>query len=201
MENNPDTHIYDKLRSMLGGKLPTPQFEAAKRIIASGYREDFRIALGLNSSQSNDQKLDAKGEAFIKGYEGLRLTAYKPVPTDPWTIGYGSTKGLDGKPIPPGTTITREVADQLFRRDIAYFENIVNETITKTLTQNQFNALVSFVYNNGETNFIQGSVDDKINAGNWSAAYDTWAKYVNSGGKKIQGLVNRRNAEIALAKS
>lgn len=201
MENNPDTHIYDKLRFMLGGKLPVSQFEAAKRIIASGYREDFRIALGLSASQSDDQKLDEKGEMFIKGYEALRLTAYKPVPTDPWTIGWGSTKGLDGKPIQPGTTITKEVAEKLFRRDIAYFENIVNEVITAKLTQNQFNALVSFVYNNGETNFIKGSVDDKINAGNWNGAYATWAQYVNSGGKQLTGLIKRRNAEIAMAKS
>lgn len=201
MENNPDTHIYDKLRSMLGGKLPVQQFEAAKKIITSGYREDFRTALGLSSTQSDDQKLDSKGEAFIKGYEALRLTAYKPVPTDPWTIGWGSTRGLDGKPIQPGTTITKEVAEQLFRRDVSYFENIVNEVITAKLTQNQFNALVSFVYNNGETNFISGSVDDKINAGNWAAAYDTWSKYVNSGGRPLPGLVKRRNAEIAMAKS
>ena len=200
MGNNPDTHIYDKLRSMLGGKLPVPQFEAAKRIIASGYREDFRIALGLNATQSNDQRIDLVGEQFIKSYEKLELTAYKPIPTDPWTIGWGSTTDLNGKPIQKGSVISKDMAEKMFRKDVSYFENIVNETITATITQNQFNALVSFVYNNGETNFIKGSVDDLINQGNMKAAYAVWARYINSAGKPVPGLVNRRNAEIALAK-
>ena len=186
---------------MLGGKLPEAQFQAAKRIISSGFREDFRISLGLNPSQSDDQHIDAVGENFIKGYEKLRLIAYKPISTDPWTIGWGSTTDLNGKPISPSAVITKEMADKMFTKDIAYFENIINETITVKLTQNQFNALVSFVYNNGETNFIKGSVDDKINAGNWPAAYSTWLQYINSGGKPVPGLLNRRKAEIALAKS
>lgn len=198
---DPDKHIYDRLRELLGGRLPDPQFQHARNIILSGFREDFRISLGLSPSQTDDQKLSIKGADFIKGYEKLRLTAYKPVKTDPWTIGWGSTRGLDGKPIPEGTVITKEVADKLFLRDIAYFENVVNEIITAKLTQNQFDALVSFVYNIGETNFISGTVDDRINAGDWNGAFAKWAQYVNSGGVKLPGLENRRKAEIALAKS
>jgi lysozyme len=201
MSQDPDKHIYDKLRELLGGRLPQAQFEAAKKIIASGFREDFRISLGLSPNQADDQTTSIKGQLFIKGYEALRLTAYKPVPTDPWTIGWGSTKGLDGKPIPAGTKITEAVASQLFSRDLKYFENIVNEVITVPLTQNQFDALVSFVYNNGETNFIKGTVDDLINAGKWDEAYKKWGQYINSGGKPLEGLRKRRQAEIALAKS
>lgn len=201
MSLDPDKHIYDQLRTLLGGKLPQAQFEAAKKIIASGFREDFRISLGLSANQSDDQTTSVKGQLFIKGYEALRLVAYKPVPTDPWTIGWGSTRGLDGKSIPAGTKITEAVATQLFVRDLKYFENIVNEVITVQLTQNQFDALVSFVYNNGETNFIKGTLDDLINAGKWDAAYKKWAEYIYSGGKPLEGLKKRRQAEIALAKS
>lgn len=198
---DPDKHIYDRLRELLGGKLPVAQFNHARNIILSGYREDFRIALGLAPSQPDDQKTSQKGIEFIQGYEKLRLKAYKPVPTDPWTIGWGSTRDLNGKPIQEGQTITKEMADLMFAKDLKYFENIVNEIITAKLTQNQFDALVSFVYNNGETNFISGTVDDNINKGNWDAAYAKWAQYINSGGKPLDGLKFRRQAEIKMAKS
>ena len=100
-----------------------------------------------------------------------------------------------------GDTCTKAQAYEWFKFDVARFEAFVNRVIKVPLNQNQFDALISLVYNIGETNFTEGSVDDKLNSKQFDAALKTWALYVNSGGKKIDGLVNRRNAEIKLFKS
>lgn len=196
-----NTHIYDRLRAMSGGKLPTSQFNAAKNIIESGYRAEFRTALGLLPEQENDQHLSAKGRKFIQGYEQLRLKAYMPTKNDRPTIGWGTTFYPNGKAVQMGDVITAEAADELFAHDVRKFEDYVNEIITRDLTQNQFDAVVSLVYNIGVTAFRNGTVDDKINAGDDKAALATWAQYVNQAGVRLQGLVNRRNAEIAMYKS
>ena len=196
-----NTHIYDRLRAMSGGKLPVAQFNAAKTIIESGYRADFRTSLGLLPEQDNDQHLSAKGRKFIQGYEQLRLKAYMPTKNDRPTIGWGTTVYPSGKPVQMGDVITATQADEYFMYDVRKFEDYVNEIITRELTQNQFDAVVSLVYNIGMGAFRDGSVDDKINAGDDAAALATWAKYVNQAGIRLQGLVNRRNAEIAMYKS
>ena len=87
------------------------------------------------------------------------------------------------------------------KHDIAYFEKKVNDIITVPLKQGQFDALVSFVYNIGETAFANGRVDDFINAGKTEEALKVWASYnkarVRGVLTPIAGLTNRRNAEIA----
>lgn len=196
-----NTHIYDRLREMSGGRLPVPQFNAAKNIIESGYRGDFRIALGLAPEQANDQRLSENGRKFIQGYEKLRLKAYMPTPNDRPTIGWGTTFYPNGKPVQMGDVITAAQADEYFKHDVRVFEDYVNEIITRTLTQNQFDAIVSLVYNIGMKAFRDGSVDDKINAGDDAAALATWAKYINQAGKPLTGLKLRRQAEIEMYKS
>lgn len=198
---DPNKHIYDRLRELLGGKLPVAQFNAAKSIIESGYRADYRISLGLLPEQANDQRLSANGRKFIQGYEKLRLKAYMPTKNDRPTIGWGTTVYPNGKPVQMGDVITAAQADEYFMHDVRKFEDYVNEIITRELTQNQFDAIVSLVYNIGMTAFRNGSVDDKINAGNDAAALATWAQYVNQAGVRLPGLVTRRNAEIAMYKS
>lgn len=203
---NKDTHIYDRLRELLGGTLPIAQFNAAKTLIeADGSRAAFRIALGLNPDQTNDQRTSAKGRKFMIDLEvpdgKPDLVAFMPTKNDRPTIGYGTTFKPDGTPIKMGDKITPSEAEAYFAHDLIKFEDYINELVTIELTQNQFDALVAFVYNVGMSAFRKGSVDDKLNARQFDAALATWATYNKQAGKVLQGLVNRRAKEIALFKS
>lgn len=203
---NKDTHIYDRLRELLGGTLPVAQFNAAKTLIeADGSRAAFRIALGLNPDQTNDQRTSAKGRKFLINLEvpdgKPDLVAFMPTKNDRPTIGYGTTFKPDGTPIKMGDKITASEAEAYFAHDLIKFEDYINEMVTIDLTQNQFDALVAFVYNVGMSAFRKGSVDDKLNARQFDAALATWAQYNKQAGKVLQGLVSRRAKEIALFKS
>lgn len=191
-----NTHIYDKLRAMHGGSLPQAQFIAARNIIDSGHRADFRIALGLGAEKANDMRTSAKGQAFIKQFEKLELKSYMPTVNDRPTIGWGTTFYEDGKPVKMGQTITRERADALFAHDLRKFEDVINETITVPLTQGQFDALVSLVYNIGASAFRNGTIDDKINNKDFDAARATWMQYNKQAGKELRGLTARRRSEL-----
>lgn len=195
-----DQYYFAELRK-IRGKLSQEQVDAAKSLFVLGYRDTLRTMVGLPPANSTDMTTSLIGQDFIKGYESLELKAYKPLSHDVWTIGWGTTVYPDGTRVRQGDVITRAQADAYFAHDLARFEDAVNEIITVPMTQNLFDALVSLVYNIGISAFSVGSVDDKINAGNMNAAYTTWAQYVNSGGKRVQGLVNRRAAEIKMAQA
>ena len=133
----------------------------------------------------------------IKQWEGLRLTAY----TDSvgvWTIGYGHT----GADVKPGMTITNERADELLRGDLRTAERAVDSSVTVPLSDNQFGALVSFVFNVGSGAFKGSTLLKKLNAGDYDSVPAELARWNKGtiGGKKvvIPGLVNRRAAEIGL---
>ena len=94
-----------------------------------------------------------KGIDLIKIFEGLRLTAYKPVSTEKyWTIGYGHY----GPDVFKNMTITKERAEDLLKQDLKKFEAVVDKL--SNLTQNQFDALVSICYNIGTTNFLKSTL-------------------------------------------
>ena len=195
-----DKYYFDALRKITG-KLTQEQVNVAKEMFVAGYRAKMRTMVGLTAANASDMRTTLIGQDFIKGFENLKLVAYKPLPNDVWTIGWGTTVYPDGTRVRQGDTITRTQADAYFAHDLAKFEDAVNEIITVPMTQGLFDALVSLTYNIGIKGFSDSSVDDKINAGNMAAAYATWAQYVNAGGKKVDGLVRRRNAEIAMAKA
>lgn len=133
--------------------------------------------------------------ALIKQWEGLKLTSYQDG-KGVWTIGYGHTSAAGGLRVSSHQTITKSQADSLFVSDLAKFENRVSKYVTASLTDNQFGALVSFDYNTGAID--SASFVKALNAGDYSAVPIGLMKYVNSGGKKVQGLVNRRSAEVGL---
>lgn len=133
----------------------------------------------------------------IKEHEGLRLVAYLDS-VGVWTIGYGDT----GTDVVKGLTITKEEAEERLRKRLVEFEGYVNRAVKVKLTQNQFDALVSLVYNIGPTNFNDSTLLRKLNAGDYAGAADQFLVW-NKGrvdGKLvvISGLVNRRNAERQL---
>lgn len=134
-------------------------------------------------------KLDERGRKFIQAFEGLRLTAYL-CPAKVWTIGYGHTGD-----VAEGMTITLEQAEALFAHDVAVFEQGVLKLVKVPLTQNQFNALVSFAYNLGLGNLAKSTLLRRLNSGNYAAVPVELMKWDKAGGKPVAGLTRRREGE------
>lgn len=138
-------------------------------------------------------KTSKKGIDLIKQFEGCRLQTYKcSAGVD--TIGYGHT----GKDVQPAMKITETQAEVLLSGDLTFFENGVNK-LGLPLSQNQFDALVSFAFNLGLGNLQSSTLLKKarINPTDKSIRNE-FNKWVNAGGKRIEGLVKRRAAEANL---
>ena len=134
-------------------------------------------------------KTGEAGINLIKSFEGLRLTAYKPVSTEKYyTIGYGHY----GADVKQGMTITKDYADALLRLDLDKCERAVN-SYERNWNQNQFDALVSFTFNCGVTN-LKRLVANRNNVQIAKAI----TLYNKAGGKVLKGLVRRREAEKEL---
>ncbi|HHT1700962.1 TPA: lysozyme [Citrobacter freundii] len=140
------------------------------------------------------------GIRLIKQFEGCRLTAYPDPGTggDPWTIGYGWTHPIDGKPVKPGMTIDQETADRLLKTGLVSYENDVLKLVIVKLTKGQFDALVSFAYNVGSRALSTSTLLKKLNAGDIKGAADEFLRWNKAGGKVLNGLTRRREAERAL---
>lgn len=127
------------------------------------------------------------GKNFIKVWEGCRLTAYKDA--DGYSIGYGHYGAVKGQ------KITQKCADCMFEQDLEKYEAAVNMYKSYNWNQNEFDALVDFAYNCGV-----GSLKILLHDG--SADRDSIRKrlllYNRSNGKVLQGLVDRRGAELTL---
>ena len=126
----------------------------------------------------------------LKKFEGLRLTAYKPVSSEKyWTIGYGHY----GADVQPGMTITREEANDLFMKDLEKFIGYVN-SLGRSWTQNQFDALLSFCYNCGP-----GNLEKLCKNRDVEEIGEKMLLYVkDASGRTLPGLVTRRQWEHEL---
>ncbi|MEQ3425757.1 lysozyme [Citrobacter braakii] len=141
-----------------------------------------------------------KGIKNIKDFEGCSLTAYPDPGTGgaPWTIGYGWTNHVDGKPVKRGMTIDQDTADRLLKTGLVGYENDVLKVAKVKLTQGQFDALVSFAYNVGSRALSTSTLLKKLNDGDVKGAADEFPRWNKSGGKVMSGLTRRREAERAL---
>lgn len=144
-------------------------------------------------------KINKEGKDLITKWEGLRLKPYL-CSAGVATIGYGSTRYENGKGVkltdPP---ITKERANELFELTIDKYEKAVFTLGPDELTQNQFNALVSFAYNLGVTALANSTLMRKVNANlNDPTIAAEFRKWVNCNGKPLQGLINRREDEIKM---
>ncbi|HDU5651462.1 TPA: lysozyme [Klebsiella aerogenes] len=141
-----------------------------------------------------------EGIALIKDFEGCRLTAYPDPGTGgaPWTIGYGWTLPVDGKPVRPGMTIDQATADRLLKTGLVSYENDVLKIVKVKLTQGQFDALVSLAYNIGSRALSTSTLLKKLNDGDIKGAADEFLRWNKAGGKVLNGLTRRREAERAL---
>lgn len=133
---------------------------------------------------------------LIKSFEGLRLEAYQD-PAGIWTIGYGHTRGVR-----PGQTIDEAEAERLLRQDLRTAAGAVERHVGPPLNDNEFGALVSFVFNVGEGAFASSTLLKRLNAGDRGAVPDQLRRWDKAtvGGKKVQlrGLARRRAAEALL---
>ncbi|CAH3745854.1 glycoside hydrolase family protein [Enterobacter hormaechei] len=138
-----------------------------------------------------------KGIALIKEFEGCKLTAYQDS-VGVWTIGYGWTQPVDGKPIRAGMTIKQETAERLLKTGLVSYESDVSRLVKVGLTQGQFDALVSFTYNLGARSLSTSTLLRKLNAGDYTGAAGEFLRWNKAGGKVLNGLTSRREAERAL---
>jgi lysozyme len=137
-------------------------------------------------------KISMNGLNLIKDFEGLRLQAYQ-CSANVWTIGYGHTAGVSANNV-----ISEEEALLFLRQDVAESERAVAQHVHVPLTQNQFDALVSFVFNLGIGNFRTSTLRKKLNVGDYEGAAQEFGRWIKAGGKVLSGLVRRREAERSL---
>lgn len=122
-------------------------------------------------------KVDQAGIDLIKSFEGLRLDAYQDS-AGVWTIGYGSTRYADGKPVKKGDKLVNShCADDLFVITLREYFDAVNADVKVPLTQNQFNALLSFTYNEGTGALASSTLLKKLNAKDYAGAADEFLKW------------------------
>jgi len=140
-------------------------------------------------------KISQDGINLIKHFEGFRTKAYLDSVGVP-TIGYGHTKGVK-----MGMILTEDKCEQLLREDLEYFEKAVDSLVKIPITQNQFDALVSFAFNLGEGNLKKSTLLKKLNQVQyantdvWNDIADEFLKWNKAGGKILSGLTKRRLAE------
>lgn len=132
---------------------------------------------------------------LIKASEGCRLTAYRDS-VGVLTIGYGSTGGIK-----EGQTITQKQADNMLIDDMDAAAEGVTKLVKVALTQGQFDALTSFVFNLGEGRLRDSTLLRLLNQGKYGEAANQFKFWVMAGGKPLAGLVKRRAAERALFES
>ncbi len=131
--------------------------------------------------------------SLIKRFEGLRTTAYL-CPAHIPTIGYGHTRTVKREDVGK-KKITEKEAERLLAEDLKRFEADVSRLVKAQINENQYGALVSFVYNIGPGAFAGSTLLRKLNAGDVQGAAKEFERWNKGGGKVLNGLVARRAAE------
>lgn len=157
----------------------------------------------MSSSSTNSvqapaavQSVDNAGVSLVEQFEGLRLQAYPD--GNGYAIGYGHHI-LPNENF--GSSISQQTAVQLLQNDLAAVAQVINSSVLVPLTQQQFDALASLVYNIGSSNFQSSTLLQTLNSGDYAGAAQHFGDWVYSGGVVSQGLVNRRQAEAQLFNS
>lgn len=147
-------------------------------------------ALTWGQRMNRDRTISADGIRLIQSFEGLMLQAYQDS-VGIWTIGYGSTRNVH-----QGDRITKEQAEQRLQDDLEPAENCVRSEVTGVrLTQHQFDALTSFVFNVGCMAFRNSTLLKKLQMGDFEAAAGEFSHWTRAGNQHPLGLVRRREAE------
>ena len=128
---------------------------------------------------------------LVQACEGFRASPYR-CPAGVPTIGYGSTRYANGRPIP------RAQADAILRQALKEYEAAVNRYVLVPINQNQFDALVDFAYNAGAQNLKNSTLLKLLNSGCYAQAAQEFDKWVFAGSQRLDGLVKRRSLEKQL---
>lgn len=137
-------------------------------------------------------KTGQRGVNLIRGFESLELEAYQDS-AGVWTIGYGHTKDVT-----PGMRISEIQAESRLLEDILVAEQAVKRHVKVSLKPSQFDALVSFVFNLGEGNFMDSTLLKVVNLEQHYYVPRELTRWVHSSGKPLKGLSRRRAAESVL---
>lgn len=137
--------------------------------------------------------LSAAGLVGIANFEGFSERAYIPVAGDVPTIGFGSTEGVE-----MGDTITPQKALERLMRDTGKAESAIGRCVKVPLSQGEFDAFTSFAYNIGAEAFCSSTLVKKLNSGDYAGACAELKRWVYVDGRRVQGLVNRREAEYRM---
>lgn len=144
-------------------------------------------------------KLSQKGLELIKQFEGLKLKPYL-CPANIATVGYGNTYYPDGTKVKvTDPAITKERAEELLKHLVVSYEKAVDSFCRDDISQNQFDALVSFAYNVGVGNLQKSTLIKKVNANPKDVTIaDEFMKWNKAAGRVLAGLTRRRQAEAKL---
>lgn len=142
-------------------------------------------------------QISDKGIALIKSFEGCKLTAYQD-PGGIWTIGYGWTQPVNGKPVGAGMVIDQATAERLLKCGVVQYEQGVSKLVKVPINQNQFDALVDFAYNLGLRALSTSTLLKLVNAKEFTAAAEEFPRWNQQQRKVLPGLVRRRAAEREL---
>ena len=140
----------------------------------------------------NEMKPSGACRALVRRFEGCKLQAYL-CPAGIPTIGVGHTKGVK-----IGDRCTVQQADVWLSQDLEDAGAAVAMLVRVPLTQGQFDALVSFVFNLGARRLAESTLLIMLNRANYAAAADQFSRWVYAGSQKLPGLVTRRAAEAAM---
>nr|DAI76081.1 MAG TPA: lysozyme [Caudoviricetes sp.] len=134
--------------------------------------------------------LSAAGLLGLTSYEGYRETAYLPTPNDVPTVGFGSTDGVK-----LGDRVTVPEALSRLRNDVEKAESALVQCVHVPLNQGEYDAFTSLAFNIGAKAFCGSTLVKRLNAGDYAGACSEIRRWVYQGGKKLPGLVKRRESE------
>lgn len=177
--------VTDDLAELISTKINNQISVRKKAASKNGGEEEALAEPSSISALSVSQRL----VDMIKGFEGFRAYPYT-CPGGSLTIGYGTT-------VKPGqyTSVTKEQAEAMLRKSISGFERSIKNLVKVPLSQNQYDALVSFTYNVGAGSLKRSTLLKKLNSGDYQGAADELLRFTKSNGKVLQGLVKRRERE------
>jgi len=135
-------------------------------------------------------RMSKHGRKLLQTREGVRLKAYKDS-VGVWTIGVGHTSAAGAPKVTSTLRITEEECDEIFSRDIVQYENAVNDAVKITITQQEFDALVSLCFNIGQGGFKRSTVVRKLNAGDREGAAKAFLMW-----NKPKEIIGRRASEM-----
>lgn len=132
------------------------------------------------------------GMQFICRWEGVRYEAYQDT-GGVWTLGYGHTRGVRS-----GQRCSEEDAQAFLRSDLQSVETALAQKVTVPISQGQYDALASFVFNIGTSAFSQSTLLNKLQQRDYAGAAGEFPRWCHDNGRVINGLLARREAEQAM---